>query len=467
MAKVNGEMGPRERQGRKRSQGFFRRMGCAVVSGDLSPNLMPSDDLGSPGSEQHRIPPTDASLRRIKQSHRTYLKALGFLSLGMVVQVVEIELVFENDLEVTLQMHALKAVIFALTILGLMFLVQYYIESLRYFRQQRIVDESDDLWTSGLWVRLAFELLVCSIHAPPGLEGTFSVYNAATEEEYVHSFDEVMGFFSLLRVYLWFRGVHFLAGFSSNMTFLRLAHSHHVQLSPMFTFKFMLYKFPLRTLAVLFPALIVIMGFALRIAEQSAQPAFKYLMNNWWLVSVTMTTVGYGEIYPKSTGGRAVAIMVCILGNILLAVLLTTADEIMAISDNSKEVADGLVEYETGQKIRNIAADIVTQAIRYSALLKMVERGERVGNLRKRQRQVLEQMARDFHTLKRRAEFDAVPTEQAETGPRKTTAETVLSIDKGVQTLNENLSSLRNDVKWMRKVMTQRLFVQVPPEQKF
>ena len=43
--------------------------------------------------------------------------------------------------------------------------------------------------------------------------------------------------------------------------------------------------------------------------------------NSVWNVMVTMTTVGYGDMYPITRFGRAVAMVAAILGVLLLAIL--------------------------------------------------------------------------------------------------------------------------------------------------
>jgi voltage-gated potassium channel len=43
----------------------------------------------------------------------------------------------------------------------------------------------------------------------------------------------------------------------------------------------------------------------------------------WWAV-VTVTTVGYGDVYPRSVGGRIVAMIVMLFGIGFLSVLTAT-----------------------------------------------------------------------------------------------------------------------------------------------
>jgi voltage-gated potassium channel len=58
----------------------------------------------------------------------------------------------------------------------------------------------------------------------------------------------------------------------------------------------------------------------------------------WWAV-VTVTTVGYGDIYPKSVGGRIVAVIVMLVGIGFIAVLTATISSYFVKSDRSDEHA--------------------------------------------------------------------------------------------------------------------------------
>ena len=56
----------------------------------------------------------------------------------------------------------------------------------------------------------------------------------------------------------------------------------------------------------------------------------------WWAV-VTVTTVGYGDVYPRSVGGRIVAMMVMLLGIGFIAVLTATISSYFVKTDRSDE----------------------------------------------------------------------------------------------------------------------------------
>jgi len=55
--------------------------------------------------------------------------------------------------------------------------------------------------------------------------------------------------------------------------------------------------------------------------EHQAQPeAFRSIFDCLWWVVVTLTTVGYGDIYPITVGGRAFTFVILMIGLGLIAV---------------------------------------------------------------------------------------------------------------------------------------------------
>ena len=46
--------------------------------------------------------------------------------------------------------------------------------------------------------------------------------------------------------------------------------------------------------------------------ERDAQPeAFASVFHSLWWAVVTLTTVGYGDVYPVTTGGRSFTFLMC------------------------------------------------------------------------------------------------------------------------------------------------------------
>lgn len=51
---------------------------------------------------------------------------------------------------------------------------------------------------------------------------------------------------------------------------------------------------------------------------------FEYFINVFWLMIVTMTTVGYGDGYPSTHPGRLLAFIACIMGTVLISLMVVS-----------------------------------------------------------------------------------------------------------------------------------------------
>jgi voltage-gated potassium channel len=78
--------------------------------------------------------------------------------------------------------------------------------------------------------------------------------------------------------------------------------------------------------SVAFSAMAVTIGAVAEYLVESTDPEAKItnIEDAFWWAIVTVTTVGYGDVYPVTSGGRIVASMLMIVGTAILGILIST-----------------------------------------------------------------------------------------------------------------------------------------------
>lgn len=97
---------------------------------------------------------------------------------------------------------------------------------------------------------------------------------------------------------------------------------------------------PNRTLILTFFTSSFIIAYMLRIFERPLSDVsgkdFNNFYNSFWNVIITMTTVGYGDFYPSSIGGRILGIFMCIWGVLLVSLFVVTVSEQLELTQLQK-----------------------------------------------------------------------------------------------------------------------------------
>jgi len=75
----------------------------------------------------------------------------------------------------------------------------------------------------------------------------------------------------------------------------------------------------------------IILAYMLRIFERplsdASQQDFDSIETSMWNIIVTMTTVGYGDTFPKSDMGRLLGIVICLWGVLLVSLFVVTISD--------------------------------------------------------------------------------------------------------------------------------------------
>lgn len=100
-----------------------------------------------------------------------------------------------------------------------------------------------------------------------------------------------------------------------------------------FSIKSLMKKKPYTVLIIALVISLALFGFTLWIFEWPLSEAsgqnFNEIANSFWVTLITMTTVGYGDFYPKSNAGRFVGILIAFWGVLFVSLFVVSLTNLL------------------------------------------------------------------------------------------------------------------------------------------
>ncbi len=138
-----------------------------------------------------------------------------------------------------------------------------------------------------------------------------------------------------------------------------------------FAFKAIQKERPFITLLVIFLLTVVCFGFSLRNFELhywETQPKleqnWRYHWNAMWCIFVSMTTVGYGDFYPKTHLGRVVTIAACLVGMYCVSMMMVFMTKESYLTDSELKAYNLITRIKLRKDIKNLQSRMIFHAIR-------------------------------------------------------------------------------------------------------
>jgi hypothetical protein len=289
--------------------------------------------------------------RSLKHKLKQVDVALGVLALlGIVFAAYSEHYFFSNNYTSDSVVHSLRTLVSLLTVSSIVLLISRSFILLKHKKATAQCEDEDTLWSVGLYKQMALEICLTAVHCPPGLDYTFEVN--IMRFTVVYSLDTFLTFFVLLRAYLALRVLLHFSEYTTTRARWVL-RAFNLDVSTSFTLKAYIYSRPMITVSLVFIVCSVFWAELLLLSEKperiteegctdgspcTEESALHEFSNCFWLTFVTTSTVGYGEIYPYTHVGRAVAMLACILGNVYTGLLVLALQSNLDVSDVQQRV---------------------------------------------------------------------------------------------------------------------------------
>ncbi|CDW91118.1 small-conductance calcium-activated potassium channel protein [Stylonychia lemnae] len=206
---------------------------------------------------------------------------------------------------------------------------------------QELLSEHDNLYNTGQWKSLIQEILIVIISPYPGLyDVQYIEYNEQFNAHMTYDANDLLLWCCFSRLYLVIRYSLLLTYFMGPRS-QRICRMNGCDASLMFAVRSVMKK---RPYTVIFVTLIITTGifafqlnmFEAQISDESGQN-FNSFFNCIWVVIITLTTTGYGDIYPKTYMGRVTCIVICFWGMFIVSYFVVTLTNQLNFTDQEQK----------------------------------------------------------------------------------------------------------------------------------
>lgn len=108
---------------------------------------------------------------------------------------------------------------------------------------------------------------------------------------------------------------------------------------------------------------ICILGYQLRLFEAPLSEAsgqnFHSFHNAVWNTIITLTSAGYGEIYPKSFFGRIVGVIICLWGVLIISFFVVTVTDMLEFTENEEKAYNLLLKLYYKSELKKKAIGVL------------------------------------------------------------------------------------------------------------
>ena len=149
--------------------------------------------------------------------------------------------------------------------------------------------------------------------------------------------------FMFLRIFFLCRSIFNYSIFTDPYS-KKLCRSYGFTSGVRFTFKCYFEVHPEQTVVIVFTATIMILAYLMRIFEL---PFYRHswiddsLFDNYfysiWLIVITITTVGYGDLAPHTFFGKIIAIITALIGAFLISLLVLAVNSVFELNKNQQK----------------------------------------------------------------------------------------------------------------------------------
>mmetsp|Transcript_32049 Transcript_32049/g.50049 ORF Transcript_32049/g.50049 Transcript_32049/m.50049 type:complete len:454 (-) Transcript_32049:139-1500(-) len=289
-----------------------------------------------------------------------------FAVLGIVIGVIENEIRWKGLSELwdaSGISRLLKIGILVTSIITFTFLYKYYEACINLKRLCGVYlppgVSIHSLKGAGIFTDFLFDCFLMLPQPLPGMDFQVVIWNKGLGRDTVYSIDSILVCVMAIRFMLLpkFYG-ECISDLSSDAA-IAFARFNKITIDGTFIVKYLIAD-SLSMVSVLFIIQVAIFAYAMMVFERPTDNhALAVYPNCVWLVIITMTTVGYGDVYPTTLLGRIVAVMASIVAVIMLAITINLVISKLTLSRAESKVLEVIDKIELTKDAKLKAAIVI------------------------------------------------------------------------------------------------------------
>ena len=225
-------------------------------------------------------------------------------------------------------------------------------------------------FSSSYFYMLLFEMIILIPFPYPNIKS----YLLYTEigKNICYPYSSILSAMTFLRLFYVIKLFKHLTKYTSTLS-EKICENNICKADWKFAFKAFQKDNPTIALIVIFIVTCVCLGLSIRIFERyywesknEISQDWDYIINCMWYVFVSMTTVGYGDMYACTNPGRAIALLACFIGNYFVAMMMVLLTQKSTLSEKEKKSFELINRLRIRFLKKNIQSFIVFSAIKIS-----------------------------------------------------------------------------------------------------
>ncbi|XP_030605732.1 intermediate conductance calcium-activated potassium channel protein 4 isoform X4 [Archocentrus centrarchus] len=326
--------------------------------------------------------------------------ALGTALFGILLMIIHAEIrpyVYKPDSSIPL---IINCSISLSTGCLLILIIAFHYKDIQLF----ITDHNQVDWriamTSHRVIVITLELLVCAIHPVGSYWGVGLHMNSSStvptpsplcasshHSEALMNMELLLSVLMFLRLYLVHRAILLHSKVLLSASYRSIGSLNNINFTFRFVLKVLMNKHPARTLLAFILFFWLTVSWMLTLCERQSEEPTGHMDTALWLIAITFLTVGYGDVAPKTSCGRAVCLFTGVMGVACTAMLVAIVTEKLALNKGEKHVHFFMMDIQISKRIRHAAANVLRECwLLHRANVTKGNRGEH----RKHQRCLLE-----------------------------------------------------------------------------